>query len=202
MPNSPDLLIVGGGTGGCAAALAACSLGLKVVMTEEFEWIGGQLTSQAVPPDENRWIETFGGTKRYQAFREGVRQWYRDNYPLTAEAKANPILNPGSGWVSRVCFEPQIGVAVLEVMLAEYERTGLLEIRRFLKPISADVQVDHVRSVTLRDLRTGREETIEAPLVLDATETGELLPLTKTEYVVGAESKRDTGEPHAVEGDP
>ena len=202
MPNSPDLLIVGGGTGGCAASLAACSLGLKVVMTEEFEWVGGQLTSQAVPPDENRWIESFGGTKRYQAFREGVRQWYRDNYPLTAEAKANPILNPGSGWVSRVCFEPQIGVAVLDKMLAEYERAGLLEIKRFLIPITADVQGDHVRSVTFRNLRNGHQETIEAPFVLDATETGELLPLTGTEYVVGAESKRDTGEPHAVEGDP
>ena len=44
-----DLLIVGGGTGGCAAALAATSLGLQVVMTEETDWIGGQLTSQMVP---------------------------------------------------------------------------------------------------------------------------------------------------------
>src|SRR5688572_10191876 len=48
---SADLAIVGGGFGGCAAALAAARSGLRVVMTEETDWVGGQLTSQAVPLD-------------------------------------------------------------------------------------------------------------------------------------------------------
>ena len=48
-----DLVIIGGGTGGCAAALAAARNGLRVIVTEETDWIGGQLTAQAVPPDEN-----------------------------------------------------------------------------------------------------------------------------------------------------
>jgi hypothetical protein len=34
---------------------------------------------------------------------------------------------------------------------------------------------------------------------LTATELGELLPLTKTEFVTGAESKTETGEPSAKE---
>ena len=55
-----DVVIVGGGTGGCAAALAACRAGCSVVMTEESRWIGGQFTSQMVPPDEHRFIESFG----------------------------------------------------------------------------------------------------------------------------------------------
>ena len=33
--------------------------------------------------------------------------------------------------------------------------------------------------------------------MLDATETGELLPLCGVEYVTGAESREQTGEPHA-----
>ena len=41
---SADLVIVGGGFGGCAAALAAARSGLRVVMTEETDWIGGQLS--------------------------------------------------------------------------------------------------------------------------------------------------------------
>ena len=57
-----DLVIAGGGLGGVAAALAAAAAGLRVVLTEETDWIGGQLTSQAVPPDEHPWIETIGGT--------------------------------------------------------------------------------------------------------------------------------------------
>jgi hypothetical protein len=65
--RSADLIIIGGGLGGCAAALAAARNGLCVIMTEETDWIGGQLTQQAVPPDENRWIESFGGTRSYHA---------------------------------------------------------------------------------------------------------------------------------------
>jgi NADPH-dependent 2,4-dienoyl-CoA reductase/sulfur reductase-like enzyme len=73
LERSTDILIIGGGVGGVAAALAATSLGKRVILTEETDWLGGQLTSQAVPPDEHQWIEKFGCTKRYRAFREGVR---------------------------------------------------------------------------------------------------------------------------------
>ena len=45
--RAADLVIVGGGLGGCAAALAACGAGLRVILTEPTDWIGGQLTSQA-----------------------------------------------------------------------------------------------------------------------------------------------------------
>ena len=48
-----DILIVGGGTGAIGAALAALRMGKSVIMSEETDWIGGQLTAQAVPPDEN-----------------------------------------------------------------------------------------------------------------------------------------------------
>ena len=55
-----DLVIVGGGLGGIAAALAACDRGLRVLLTEETDWIGGQVTAQGVPPDEHEWIEQYG----------------------------------------------------------------------------------------------------------------------------------------------
>ena len=41
-----DLVIAGAGLGGCAATLAALRNGLKVILTEETDWIGGQLTAQ------------------------------------------------------------------------------------------------------------------------------------------------------------
>jgi NADPH-dependent 2,4-dienoyl-CoA reductase/sulfur reductase-like enzyme len=53
-----DVAVIGGGTGGVAAALAAARNGMRVVLTEETHWVGGQLTSQAVPPDEHAWIES------------------------------------------------------------------------------------------------------------------------------------------------
>ena len=83
-----DILIVGGSTGGCAAAMAATSLGYRVTMTEVTDWIGGQLTSQAVPPDEHPWIEHFGCTRRYRQFRDGRTRGYRSSRNHTVVAAA------------------------------------------------------------------------------------------------------------------
>ena len=35
-----DIVVVGGGMGGCATALAACRNGINVILTEETDWIG------------------------------------------------------------------------------------------------------------------------------------------------------------------
>src|SRR5947209_7870861 len=90
-----DIVVIGASTGGCAAALAAARAGHQVILTEETDWIGGQLTAQAVPPDEHPWIESFGATRLYRRFRAAVREYYRQHYPLTTEARAVEELNPG-----------------------------------------------------------------------------------------------------------
>lgn len=194
-----DLVIIGGGVGGCGAALAALRAGLQVILTEETDWIGGQLTAQAVPPDENPWIESFGCTRSYRQYRDAVRAHYRDHYPLTPEARANPRLNPGNGWVSRLCHEPRVGLAVLQEMLAPFLSGRQLRVLLEHQPISAETASDRVLAVTVRDLRGGQERTLTAPYFVDATELGDLLPLTHTEYVIGAESQKETGESHAPE---
>lgn len=192
-----DLVIIGGGLGGCAAALAAARNGLRVIMTEETDWIGGQLTSQAVPPDENQWIETHGGTKSYQELRTRIRDYYRRNFPLTEAAKANVLLNPGNGGVSKLCHEPRVALAVLNEMLAPFVASARVQILLRTVPVSAATNGDKVEAVRVRSLESGNELNLVAPFFADATETGELLPLTKTEYVTGAESQKETGELHA-----
>ena len=194
---SADLVIVGGGFGGCAAALAAARSGLRVVMTEETDWIGGQLTAQAVPLDENAWIENSGGTGSYRHLRQRIRDYYARNYPLTDAARANPRLNPGNGSVSRLCHEPRVGLAALEEMLAVHVAAGRLHILLEHRAVSADTARDRVAAVRVRSSQTGSDVVLRAPLFVDATELGDLLPLTRTEFVTGAESRRTTGEPHA-----
>jgi len=192
-----DLVVIGAGMGGIAAALAALRAGLRVILTEETDWIGGQLTSQAVPPDEPSVIETFGGTKSYQAFRRGVRDYYAQHFPLTDAARANPTLNPGNGSVSKLCHEPRVALAVLDEMLAPYVAGARLQLFLRHTAVSASLTGDRVDAVLIRSAESGRELVLRAPLFVDATETGDLLPLTKTEYITGSESQRDTGEPHA-----
>ncbi len=192
-----DIVVIGGGLGGCAAALAALRAGRTVILSEETDWVGGQSTAQAVPPDENQWIETFGGTKLYQDSRSRIRDYYRRNYPLTDAARAAQYLNPGNGGVSRICHEPRVSLAVLEEMLAPHASSGRLTLLMRHIPVSADTQGDHVRGVVLRDLENDREVTVEGEYFLDATETGALLPMAGVEHVTGAESKKDMGELHA-----
>jgi hypothetical protein len=192
-----DVVIIGGGLGGCAAALAAARLGRSVILTEETDWIGGQLTAQAVPPDENALIETVGGTRSYLELRRRIRDYYRRNFPLTEAARAHPQLNPGNGSVSKLCHEPRVALAVLEEMFAPYVAGRRVQILRRHQAISAATAGDRVEAIAVRCLESGRELVLRAPFFIDATETGELLPLAKAEYVTGAEAQRDTGEPRA-----
>lgn len=195
-----DVLIVGGSTGGCAAALAACNMGLRVILAEETDWIGGQLTAQAVPPDEHPWIEQFGCTRSYRNYRDAVRAHYRSRRPLLSRHRQDPNLNPGGGWVSRLCHEPVVGWQVLNDMLSPFVANGQLKLLLGYVPTEADVHDDRVECVTLVSLGMRSEINVFAPYVLDASELGDMLRLTGTEYLVGAEGQERFDEPHAPIG--
>ena len=212
MDFETDILIIGGGVGGCACALAACKEGLKVVMTEETDWIGGQFTTQATPPDEHGWIEKHGCTASYRQFREDVRHFYRDNYPLDAnsfiktkrdsnEAKNSPLLNPGNGWVSPLCAEPKVFLSVLENTLRPFIDAKQLTLLKKHIPISSNTEAEtsgrYVHNVSIKNVETFEIITVSAKYFIDATELGDLLPLTNTAFVTGSESQAETGEPSA-----
>jgi len=194
-----EAIILGGGLGGCAAALACCRNGLSVIMTEETDWIGGQVSQQGVPPDEHRWIETHGAPQSYRDYRNRVRDYYNHNYHLTEAARTRENLNPGDGSVSRICHEPRVAVSVLTDMLSPFLSTGKLRILLNHKVKSSNVDGDRVVSVEIENLQTGDRKVLTGDSFVDATECGDLLPLTGTEYITGTESKHDTKELHAPE---
>jgi len=193
-----DLVIIGGGVGGIACALAAARNNLKVILTEQYDWIGGQLTAQAVPPDEHPWIAERGSTKTYRSFRDKVRDYYKRNYPLTAEAAKDPQLNPGNGIVSKLCHEPRVAVAALLEMLAPHITAGRVTLLQPYWVSFVETDSDRIASI---DVTKGNNThlTLTAPYFVDATESGELLQHGKVEHVTGAEARRDTRELHASE---
>lgn len=193
-----DVVIIGGGLGGCAAALAALRAGLRVTLTEPTDWIGGQLTQQAVPPDEHRWIENQGCTAAYRSLREGIRTFYRTHYPLSEEARRSPYLNPGRGAVSGLCHEPRAALSTLEGMLAPYASSGKLTLLLEHEPRRAESRADRIQRVEVQPVGGGHSLTLEAPWFIDASELGDLLPLAGAEWITGAESQTQTGEPHAA----
>lgn len=198
-----DVLVVGAGTGGVAAALAAARRGQRVHLLEETDWLGGQLTSQGVSAlDEHEHIEAFGGTASYDALREAIRARYR---PLAGEAGRVSAFNPGNCWVSRLAFEAPVAEAVIAAMLQPHVDAGRLVIHRRTKVVAATVEGDRITeivSVGLDAPAAGVATRFRPSLVIDATELGELLPLVGAEHVVGAETIAQTGEPHAQPEEP
>ncbi|UPK73547.1 FAD-dependent oxidoreductase [Nocardioidaceae bacterium SCSIO 66511] len=196
MESRYDVLVVGSGLGGVAAALSATDMGASVALVTDEEWIGGQLTSQAVPPDEHPWVERFGVTASYRALRDGIRAYYRDHYPLTPSARAWRELNPGGGLVSRLCHEPRVAVAVLESMLAPAIASGRLVVLRPRTVTNVATDGQQITGVTLGGPGVA-DLQLACSYVVDATETGDLLPLAGIDYVTGAEAASETGEPSA-----
>jgi len=195
-----DVLVVGGGLGGVAAALGALEQGRRVVLTEESPWLGGQITSQGVPPDQHAWIADMPPTSWYGRFADGVRDHYRRHRPLLPEFAEERHFNPGGGGVSRLCHEPRVAVAVLDQLLEQYRPDRQLEVLLDHEPVAAETDGDRVTAVTFTSRRSGRQVVAQAPYVIDATEEGQLLELAGVEHVYGAESRHDTGELHAVDG--
>ncbi len=202
---SCDIAVIGAGLGGLRAALSAASLGKTVILTEETDWVGGQMTAQGVPPDEHWHIERIGGTATYSDFRKKVRDYYRALPDFSPELKAKEAFDPGGSWVSRVSHNPAIAEEIFMRELAPYIDSGLINLMLFTVPVAAQTEGDTVKSVTVKNTASGEESVIEAKYFLDGTEFGELLPLTGTEFYVGSDAKSKTGEPSApevaIEGD-
>jgi hypothetical protein len=196
--QATDVLIVGGGLGGVAAAQSAVALGRTVTIATEGPWLGGQLTTQAVPPDEHHWIETLASTT-YARLRAAIRGIYADQYPLSPFGRRQRPFNPGLGNVSRITHEPRVAAVAIETVLSPSLATGRLTVLRHRSPVAVERDGRRIRSVTVRDTRTGGELSIDALVVIDATELGDLLELAALDFVTGAEAQRETQELHAPE---
>ncbi len=191
-----EVVIVGGGLAGIAAAVAAVGAGAEVTLLEASEQPGGQITRQLVAPlDEHPLIESVGAPASYRWVRDGIRAHYRRQAPAGAPAEA--WTNPGNGWVSRLCFEPRVGAVVLDELLRRVQATGRLELLLGSEVVA--LRRDHTRIVHL-DVATPEGRVRFHPgVVVDATELGDLLPSADAPWVTGAEARSQTGEALAPE---
>lgn len=100
--------------------------------------------------------------------------------------------------MSRVCFEPKVGVQVLQGMLQPQVDAQRLRIvtRSMVDSIERD-ETDRIHRVTIRNVDTGQLTVVEPRIVLDATELGDLMPLANIPYRSGMEAFAETGEPSA-----
>ena len=157
---------------------------------------------QAVPPDEHKCIEEDGCTKTYRDYRIKVREYYKNNpnfKRIINDKKEIKNIDdmtfcPASSEVSRLSHPPLLALKLLNEMLEPYVNKNL-KIYTEAKLLSCKKEDDRIISVTY--LINNKKIEFSGKIFLDATDTGELLPLSNTEYRVGAESKYETGEAHA-----
>lgn len=161
-------------------------------------WLGGQFTSQGVTrEDDNPWIETASSTAFYREFRNNIRAWYREHQTLSqagADQAALGLFNPGGeGGLLEFRFAPRVGHIVLERML---EDAGV-DIRLHTIVSSIDAPDGTILSLTATDNKAGSQADFFGTLFLDATDTGDLLPLVPAAFRIGAECRSDFNEPAA-----
>lgn len=196
-----DAAIIGGGFGAVAAAQALLARGFRVAMTEEYEWIGGQVTSQAlcVLDEYHDPIgEGIGYSRRYAAFREALRDHYRTSYRLSELGKSQRYFNPGNCMDSACVADPVVAHQVILDSFRPFLETKQLVLRTGFVPCAAERDGQVVAAVTLRK-KDGANEMlrIAARFFLSGDETGELFPILGIGYRLGAEAKSEFGEAHA-----
>lgn len=192
--------VVGGGVGGFAATYAAASRGRGVLWVIQGDMIGGQFSEQLVPPDEHYWIEdhagAYGASDTYRELRERVRESYRRWRPMTEAFKRSNEADPGNSWVSRLTAEPLVWERRMYDMLRPYIDRGRVKIIDNATPIGA-AMVDHGRQRHINKVGfvhpSGDRTLVEARMFIDATETGDLLPVVGAEHTLGRESNTASG---------
>ncbi|MFH7042275.1 FAD-dependent oxidoreductase [Paucibacter sp. JuS9] len=187
-----DIAVIGASLGGVMAAWRAAQAGQRVLLSAEHRWLGGQMTAQAVPPDEHRLIEHGGASESYLQFRQAMREHYLSQPDFRDRTAMTEGCNPGDGWVSRLCFEPALAAAWFEQLLQDMPGQHLL---RYARPVAVQRTGRRIEAV---ELACGDERvSVRARYVIDATDTGALLPLAGLPFRLGKEAQAEFDEPAA-----
>lgn len=182
-----DFVVIGGGIGGIAAALAICESGRSVYLIEESDRIAGCFSGSGVyasPADAL--VEKAGMSRNYRAFRAGIQAWYGKN-------GKTPPSNTGG-----FCFGGDAALAVIGDMLKEKVASGQLTVLKRHKVAKVTRYERRIASLQTIDLDNQCVDQVVGYGYIDATEHGDLFPLAGIPYVAGSEGAADTGEPHAA----
>lgn len=171
-----DVLVVGGGTGGTAAAIQAARRGAKTILVSEFPWLGGMLTSAGVSAPDGNELEAFQ-TGLWGAFLQEL--WQRQPGGLD------------NSWVSFFSYDPQIGAEIFADWVQELPNLHWISGQ---VPIEVFRQGDSITGVRFADF------AVTAKIILDGTELGDLLALAEIPYRWGWELQSEWGEPSAPVG--
>jgi hypothetical protein len=195
-----EVCVIGGGSGGTGAALAAARAGAKVVLLERESILGGTATCAFV----NIWRPVTGGYGiPFELFKALVE------YPLGvtlppdispdahyARSQLGPRHIDGKNIVrgSDVCFEPRAMDYVVRSLL---DATGCCQTLLATTFCRAHVENDAVKAVEA--WFSGKRLLVEADVFIDCTADGDVCVDAGCEYHMGEDPKSRYNEPRAPE---
>ncbi len=175
-----DVLVIGGTTSGISAGLQSARLNVPTLIIEETPWLGGMITAAGVSCTDGNHRLPSG---IWNEFREKLRAHYGGEKALA------------TGWVSNTQFEPHIGDSIFKSMSAAEKQLSIIYGYHLNKVIKSG------NKVTGAVFENEQKErlTVQAKVVIDATDLGDGLAMAGAEYNLGMEAKSVTGEENAPE---
>jgi hypothetical protein len=173
--KSYDVVIAGAGTGGVSAANEAARLGSSVALLEESDWIGGQMSAAGVSTmDEGVGPESTPPSGIYAEFLTRIQDFYHGHGKSIDTCYWN---------MRSHCFAPSIARQILNEMIADVNSGKSHTAHGHIDLYLQDRVVRVLSSgETVTGVVTSQNQTFRSTVLIDATEYGDVLPLTPARY--------------------
>ena len=169
-----DVVIIGGGTSGISAGIQSARMGIKTLIVEQYDWLGGMLTSAGVSAFDGNY-KLKGGF--WSEFRDSLNSYYGGEGALK------------TGWVSSVLFEPSVGNKIFKQIAGKEKNLNI-----WYRSLPVTYQKLEDNSWKIEINKDGKTHKIHSKVIIDATELGDVAKELGVRYDVGMDSRLITGE--------
>ena len=157
-PRTPDktveceILIVGGGLAGAAAAYEGLLAGKTICLTEITDWVGGQISAQGTSALDERPTQRarLFYPRGYLELRQRIKREYKE-------------LNPGDCWVSESCFLPRDAHQILYDMLLDAAKRGKGTLKWFPSTVVKELELNSTGQIMESVIAIEHEPAEDAP---------------------------------------
>lgn len=172
-----DVLVIGGGVGGTAAAIQCARMGIKTVLVEETNMLGGMLTAAGVScTDGNDQL----ASGMWEEFRLSLYKHYGKN-------KLN------TGWVSNTNFEPHVGDSIFKAWASKEPNLKVY----FNCPFKNVIKNGNKIIGAIFTSNENQSLHINARIIVDGTELGDVFAKAGAAYDLGMDDPKVSGEKEA-----
>lgn len=171
-----QVVVVGAGTGGTAAALQSARMGVPTVLVEETTWLGGMISAAGVTATDGNHKLASG---IWNEFRNAIYAYYGGPQKVF------------TGWVSNTQFEPRVADSIFKAMAKALPNLTILYNHQITQVFRKGKQVTGVQ---VKNTTTQELTNIQAAVTIDGTDLGDVLAMAKAPFSLGLEADEVTGE--------